>query len=301
MLRASRASSGPTWCSRRSTRCRTSRRFGRGPRRSLHEPACTRRVVVRGAAAGCRGRAGWPSRFISRPTAGARRSRSRARRATIYVRLVCAARSGSRRWRADADASPNLAPKRREGALVAIGRLTPSKRYDHAIAAFAELRSTHPRATLTLIGGAGGSRLRALAAQLGVGDAVRFAGHVSEAEKIRILDECGPPDRHVGSGGLGPDRDRGGGSRHRVGCLRHSRFSRRRRARAHRAPRRPVALESRHGFARLLDDEELFTRVRTSAWMSVQKLSFDEIADAFEDALTGALACSSVGRQPRFG
>lgn len=76
-----------------------------------------------------------------------------------------------------------------EGALVAIGRLTPSKRYDHAIRALAELRRSHPRATLTLVGdGRDRRRLEDLAAELDLGESVIFAGRVPNEEKLRILD-----------------------------------------------------------------------------------------------------------------
>jgi glycosyltransferase involved in cell wall biosynthesis len=77
----------------------------------------------------------------------------------------------------------------RDGALVAIGRLTPSKRYDHAIRALAELYASHPRATLTLVGdGRDRLRLKRLAAELDLGDAVIFAGRIPNDEKLRILD-----------------------------------------------------------------------------------------------------------------
>jgi glycosyltransferase involved in cell wall biosynthesis len=77
----------------------------------------------------------------------------------------------------------------RRGALVGIGRLTPSKRYDHAIHALVDLLTDHPHATLTLVGdGRDRGRLEALANGLGVAHSVEFAGRVSEAEKLRILD-----------------------------------------------------------------------------------------------------------------
>ena len=66
------------------------------------------------------------------------------------------------------EAVAELPAKRLEGHLLAIGRLAPSKRYDHAIRALAELRRTHPRATLTIIGdGPERDRLERLARELG--------------------------------------------------------------------------------------------------------------------------------------
>jgi glycosyltransferase involved in cell wall biosynthesis len=82
-----------------------------------------------------------------------------------------------------------LGEKTRRGSLVGIGRLTPSKRYGDAIHALADLLTDHPHATLTLVGdGRDRARLEALADSLGVAHAVEFAGRVSEAEKLRILD-----------------------------------------------------------------------------------------------------------------
>jgi glycosyltransferase involved in cell wall biosynthesis len=83
----------------------------------------------------------------------------------------------------------DLGKRNRRGSLVAIGRLTPSKRYDHAIRALADLLKDHAHATLTLVGdGRDRERLQALADSLGVAHAVKFAGRVSESEKLRILD-----------------------------------------------------------------------------------------------------------------
>jgi glycosyltransferase involved in cell wall biosynthesis len=75
------------------------------------------------------------------------------------------------------------------GQMVAIGRLTPSKRYDHAIRALASLRTTHPDASLTLIGdGRDNERLRKLAAAEGLDSDVHFAGRVSDTEKHELID-----------------------------------------------------------------------------------------------------------------
>jgi glycosyltransferase involved in cell wall biosynthesis len=77
------------------------------------------------------------------------------------------------------------------GRLIAIGRLTPSKRYDHAIEALADLRRTHPEARLDLIGtGEEREKLLARAGRLGVRDAVHLHGRVSEAERDRLLGEA---------------------------------------------------------------------------------------------------------------
>jgi glycosyltransferase involved in cell wall biosynthesis len=84
-----------------------------------------------------------------------------------------------------------LEPKQLCGRLVAVGRLTPSKRFDHAIRAVATLRRTHPAATLTLVGdGRERGALAALARDLRVQEAVVFAGRVSELEKARLLTDA---------------------------------------------------------------------------------------------------------------
>ena len=89
--------------------------------------------------------------------------------------------------RTDAD----LPAKALGGSLVAIGRLTPSKRFDDAIRAVADLRTTHPRASLALIGeGRERAGLEALSVEIGVVDAVSFLGRTSEDEKQRVLGEA---------------------------------------------------------------------------------------------------------------
>lgn len=91
----------------------------------------------------------------------------------------------------DADVVSELPAKRLQGAMVAIGRLTPSKRFDDAIRATADLRTTHPGASLVLIGdGRERASLVRLAAGLGVADAVHFAGRTSEDDKERLLGDA---------------------------------------------------------------------------------------------------------------
>ena len=52
----------------------------------------------------------------------------------------------------DTPAVESLVAKTLTGRLVAVGRLTPSKRYDHAIRAVGILRRSHPQASLTIAG-----------------------------------------------------------------------------------------------------------------------------------------------------
>lgn len=88
----------------------------------------------------------------------------------------------------DTPAVESLAPTALEGRLVAVGRLTPSKRYDHAIRALEILRDNYPSATLTIAGeGRDRERLERLAADLGLVDAVRLLGSVSHEQKTDLL------------------------------------------------------------------------------------------------------------------
>jgi glycosyltransferase involved in cell wall biosynthesis len=69
-------------------------------------------------------------------------------------------------------------------ALVFVGRLTPSKRVEHAIAAFAVIRARVPNAELWIVGRADDERYRRrLVAAAGTVQGVRFFGRLSEAER----------------------------------------------------------------------------------------------------------------------
>lgn len=75
--------------------------------------------------------------------------------------------------------TPAGAPPAEDAAptFVSVGRLAPVKGLDLLIAAFAEVRARFPRARLEIIGGGEEEeRLRALARQRGVADAVAFTG-----------------------------------------------------------------------------------------------------------------------------
>ncbi len=72
--------------------------------------------------------------------------------------------------------------------LTAVSRLAPNKRVDHAIRAVAELTRRGREANLTVVGdGMMAAQLRELAHTLSVEGRVRFAGFVSEAEKLECL------------------------------------------------------------------------------------------------------------------
>ncbi len=81
-------------------------------------------------------------------------------------------------------------PPRGPGLHVAsIARLAPEKRVDHVLRAFAALRARHPSARLTVAGtGPEEAPLRRLAADLGLGDAARFVGHVEPGPLLEEAD-----------------------------------------------------------------------------------------------------------------
>jgi glycosyltransferase involved in cell wall biosynthesis len=190
---------------------------------------------------------------------------------------------------------PALVPKSREGHLLAIGRLTPSKRYDHAIEALALVRRQHPNATLSIVGeGRERERLVKLADKLRVGAAVTFAGRVTEAEKSRLLDRS---DLLVGTS-----------AREGWGLTVTEAAARGTAAVVYDIPGfRDAVVDGRSGLvvppradalasavSGLLSDPVRFDLLREHAWRAVEGLTYDATADAFERALAGALARSAV-------
>jgi glycosyltransferase involved in cell wall biosynthesis len=76
------------------------------------------------------------------------------------------------------------------GRIGYVGRLTPSKRVDHIVRAFASLAARRPDAELWIVGGGPEhtlESLRSLASELGCGDRVRFTGFIPSAERDAIL------------------------------------------------------------------------------------------------------------------
>jgi glycosyltransferase involved in cell wall biosynthesis len=86
-------------------------------------------------------------------------------------------------YRPDPQATKNGPP-----TLIFVGRIKRYKAIDHAIRALAIVRRRIPDATLVVVGdGDGLSELRRVAAELGIEAAVRFAGFLPSAEKVRLL------------------------------------------------------------------------------------------------------------------
>jgi glycosyltransferase involved in cell wall biosynthesis len=191
---------------------------------------------------------------------------------------------------ADIPRVTELQEKAYVGSLIAIGRLTPSKRYDHAITALAEVRAEHPRASLTLVGeGRSRAALEGLARDLGVESAVLFAGRVSEDAKLRLLAEA---DVLLGTSvregwGLTVTEAAARGTPSIAYDIPGFRDS--------VVPERtgllvepcPVALAA--AVKRLLADRALYDRLRRGAWESIDSQSYDGTANAFERALMHTL------------
>lgn len=83
-----------------------------------------------------------------------------------------------------ATAAPAIDAAPVPGRIVMLNSLIPRKRVDHAIRALAVLRRSRPEAHLHVYGdGAQRAELEALAAELGVVDAVVFQGHASDTAR----------------------------------------------------------------------------------------------------------------------
>jgi glycosyltransferase involved in cell wall biosynthesis len=183
-----------------------------------------------------------------------------------------------------------LAPSEPAGRLVAVGRLVPSKRFDHAIRALVSLRQSHESARLTIVGeGRERTRLEYLAHQLGAGEAVYFTGRVTEEAKVELLEKAdvlvacavregwglttteaarlGTPSVAYDVPGLRDSIDDG-----TTGLL---------------TDPSPDALAE--GVRRLLDDRPYYDSLRTAAWQRWRDVSWDQTATSFERALLAAV------------
>lgn len=85
---------------------------------------------------------------------------------------------------------PTGVPKSAHPTVGYFGRLKKYKSPDHLVRAFARVRREVPNAELVFIGrGDFQPELARLASELGIGESTRFAGFVSEEEKLRLLQE----------------------------------------------------------------------------------------------------------------
>jgi glycosyltransferase involved in cell wall biosynthesis len=181
-------------------------------------------------------------------------------------------------------------------SLVTVGRLVPSKRFDHAIRALSTLRKTHRSARLAIIGeGRERATLERLAERLGLVDAVRLTGAVSEDHKVRLLQEAdvlvacsvregwglttteaarlGTPAVTYDVPGLRDSVING-----ETGLLTEA---------------SPEALAG--GIGRLLADSRLYNALRRAAWERWQDVSWDRTAESFERTLLSAASRDGSG------
>ena len=79
-------------------------------------------------------------------------------------------------------------PVKTRGLMVVAERLVPQKRTADVLRVFAEVRRDLPEARLLVLGGGPeAARLEQAAAELGLKDSVRFAGHVPHSEVLDVL------------------------------------------------------------------------------------------------------------------
>lgn len=84
--------------------------------------------------------------------------------------------------------APPPAPEKTRGLMVVAERLVPQKHSADALRVFAQLQAELPEARLVVCGrGPEASRLQLLAKELGVAEAVRFAGHLPHDEVLDLL------------------------------------------------------------------------------------------------------------------
>jgi glycosyltransferase involved in cell wall biosynthesis len=179
-----------------------------------------------------------------------------------------------------------LPPSTPSTRLVVVGRLVPSKRFDHAIRALAEVRRSYATATLTIVGeGPERPRLERLVRELGLGGAVELVGRVPESEKAAILERstlllaCSVRE----GWGLTPTEAAGLGTpavAYDIPGLRDSVLNER--TGLLTAPE-PSALAG--AVVRVLGDKMLYDSLRERAWNECRELSWDRTASAFEQAL----------------
>ena len=106
-------------------------------------------------------------------------------------------------------AAPDAAFRARMGwagrtVLLTVGRLQKRKGHDVMIRALPAVRAAHPNVLYAVVGtGEEEASLKALAAETGVADAVRFVGGVSDEEMVRCYGQCdlfALPNRTIGVG-----------------------------------------------------------------------------------------------------
>ena len=188
-------------------------------------------------------------------------------------------------------ALPQLTVKEPGSSLVSVGRLVPSKRFDHAIRALADLRKSDSSAQLTIIGeGRERTSLERLAERLGLADAVRLTGRVSEDEKVEMLREAGLLVACAVREGWGlttTEAARLGtpAVSYDVPGLRDSVIDGQTGVLTEPTPEALAA-----GVRRLLDDPARYAALRKAAWERWRHVSWDLTAESFERSLLSTIS-----------
>lgn len=183
-----------------------------------------------------------------------------------------------------------LGPKEPRCEVIAAGRLVPSKRFDHAIRALSTLRESHGSARLTIIGeGRERAKLENLARELGLEEAVRFTGRVSEAEKVDLLERADVLVSCAVREGWGlttTEAARLGtpAVAYDVPGLRDSIVDGRTGILTEPSPN-----ELAMAISGLLADRPRYDELRASAWQQWRDLSWERTAASFERALLSAI------------
>jgi glycosyltransferase involved in cell wall biosynthesis len=188
-----------------------------------------------------------------------------------------------------------LPAKEPRAALVAVGRLVRSKRFDHAIRVLSNLRVSHGSARLTIIGeGRERTNLERLTERLGLADAVRFTGRVDEETKVELMQHAGVLIACAVREGWGlttTEAARLGtpAVAYDVPGLRDSVIDEK--TGLLTAPS-PEALAQ--AIRRILDDRPFYDALRTVAWESWRDVSWDRTAESFERVLLSTVSRDGV-------
>lgn len=191
------------------------------------------------------------------------------------------------------DSVNDLGTRARSGRLVAIGRLTPSKRFAHAIEALADLRRTHPDARLDIVGsGREHCNLWQVAQRLRVVGSVSLHGRVEEEDRDRLLmaaDVLVGTSVREGWGLTVTEAARVGtpSVAYDIPGFRDSIVDGRT---GYLTALDPSSLAA--GVRRLLADPAAYDRLRQAAWEAARGLTWETTADAFARALDAALSSS---------
>ncbi len=140
---------------------------------------------------GWRGHVGWwlESRAAPRLFRGRYVTVSEASRADLVALGIHAERIQVAHNGLDISPPSHTVPRSTVPTICVLGRLVPHKRVEHALEVAARLRASMPDIRVDVIGdGWWRPELERHAHDLGVDDIVRFSGHVSDAERARLLD-----------------------------------------------------------------------------------------------------------------